>query len=180
MTKVEFGQILRCGCLAKGGVMNLIRREPTVPFFPRFDMPIFREMEEMSDRLGRLFGTWTRPLDVQESLKVADWTPAIDIQETEKEYLVKVEVPEVKKEDVHITVQDNVLTVTGERKLEKEEKGKKFHRIERSYGTFLRTFSIPVDADETKIAAEFKEGLLLLKLPKLEKPRPKTIEVKVV
>ncbi|HEV8117853.1 MAG TPA: Hsp20/alpha crystallin family protein, partial [Thermoanaerobaculia bacterium] len=63
---------------------------------------------------------------------------------------------------------------------ENEEKGKKFHRIERSYGTFLRTFAIPVDADETKIAAEFKEGLLLLKLLKLEKPRPKTIEVKVV
>jgi HSP20 family protein len=160
--------------------MNLIRREPSIPFFPRIDRPLFREMEEMTDRFGRLFGTWNRPFDVQESLKVADWTPAIDIQETEKEYLVKVEIPEVKKEDVHITVQEDILTVTGERKLEKEEKGKKFHRIERSYGTFLRTFTIPVDADETKIAAEFKEGLLLLKLPKLEKPRPKTIEVKVV
>jgi HSP20 family protein len=160
--------------------MNLIRRDPTATFFPRFDRPFFREMEEMSDRLGRLFGTWTRPLDVQESLKVADWTPAIDIQETDKEYLVKVEIPEVRKEDVHITVEDDVLAVTGERKLEKEEKGRKFHRIERSYGTFLRTFTIPTDADGTKIAAEFKEGLLLVKLPKLEKPRPKTIEVKVV
>jgi HSP20 family protein len=160
--------------------MNLIRRDPTATFFPRFDRPFFREMEEMSDRLGRLFGTWTRPLDVQESLKVADWTPAIDIQETDKEYLVKVEIPEVRKEDVHITVEDDVLAVTGERKLEKEEKGKKFHRIERSYGTFLRTFTIPTDADGTKIAAEFKEGLLLVKLPKLEKPRPKTIEIKVV
>lgn len=160
--------------------MNLIRRDPTVPFIPRFDRPLFREMEEMSDRLGRLFGTWTRPFDVQEALKVADWAPAIDIQETDKEYLVKVEIPEVKKEDVHITVEDEVLSVTGERKLEKEEKGKKFHRIERSYGTFLRTFTIPMDADGTKIAAEFKDGLLLVKLPKLEKPRPKTIEIKVV
>ena len=160
--------------------MNLVRRDPNVPFFPRFEVPLFREMEEMNDRFGRLFGTWTRPIDVREALKVADWTPAIDIQESEKDYLVKVEIPEVKKEDVKITVQENVLTVTGERKLEKEEKGKKVHRVERSYGTFLRSFTIPVDADETKIAAEYKEGLLLLKLPKLEKPHPKTIEVKVV
>ena len=160
--------------------MNMIRREPNLPFFPRFDVPLFRDMEEMSDRLGKFFGTWTRPFDVKESLTVADWTPAIDIQETDREYLVKVEIPEVKKEDVHVTIQDEVLTVTGERKLEKEEKGKKFHRIERSYGTFLRTFTIPVDADEKKIFAEFKDGLLLLKLPKLDKPLPKTIEVKVV
>jgi HSP20 family protein len=159
--------------------MNLIRREPNLPFFPRFEAPFFRDVEEMSDRLNKLFGTWTRPQDVTESLKVADWAPAVDIQETEKEYLMKLEIPEVKKDDVKVTVQDNELMVTGERKLEKEEKGKKFHRIERAYGTFVRTFTVPTDADETKITAEFKDGLLLLKLPKLDKPRPKTIEVKV-
>lgn len=159
--------------------MNLIRREPIVPLFPRFETPFFREMEEVSDRLGKFFGTWTRPFDVKESLKVADFLPAVDIQETEKEYLLKVEIPEVKKEDVSVTVQENVLTITGERKLEKEEKGKKFHRIERSYGNFVRTFALPVDADETKIAAEYKDGLLLLHLPKLAKPLAKTIEVKV-
>ena len=159
--------------------MNLIRREPITPLFPRFETPFFREMEEMSDRLGKFFGTWTRPFDVKESLKVADFLPAVDIQETEKEYLLKVEIPEIKKEDVSVTILENVLTVTGERKLEKEEKGKKFHRIERSYGTFVRTFALPVDADETKIAAEYKDGLLLLHLPKLAKPLTKTIEVKV-
>lgn len=159
--------------------MNLIRREPNLPFFPRFDTPYFREMEEMTDRIGKLFGTWSRPYDLKESLKVADWTPAVDIQETEKEYLLKLEIPEVKKEDVKVTIQENELMVTGERKLEKEEKGKKFHRIERAYGTFLRTFALPLDADETKITADFKEGLLVIHLLKLEKPRPKTIEVKV-
>jgi HSP20 family protein len=159
--------------------MNLIRREPNLPFFPRFEGNLLREMEEMSDRLGKFFGPWTRPYEVTESFKVADWTPAADIQETEKEYLLKLEIPEVKKEDVKVTLQDNELTVTGERKLEKEEKDKKFHRIERAYGTFVRTFNVPTDADETKINAEFKDGLLLLKLPKLDKPRPKTIEVKV-
>jgi HSP20 family protein len=159
--------------------MNLIRREPNLPFFPRFEGNLLREMEEMSDRLGKFFGPWTRPYEVTEPFKVADWTPAADIQETEKEYLLKLEIPEVKKEDVKVMLQDNELTVTGERKLEKEEKGKKFHRIERAYGTFVRTFTVPTDADETKINAEFKDGLLLLKLPKLDKPRPKTIEVKV-
>jgi HSP20 family protein len=159
--------------------MNLIRREPNLPFFPRYEGPLFRDMEEMSDRIGKLFGNWTRPFDVTESLKVADWFPAVDIQETEKEYLIKLEVPEVKKEDVKVTAQENELTVSGERKLEKEEKGKKFHRIERAYGTFVRTFTIPNDADETKISAEFKDGLLVVKLAKLDKPRPKTIEVKV-
>lgn len=160
--------------------MNLIRREPTLPVSPRFEAPLLREMEEMSDRLGKFFGTWTRPYDAREPLTVADWAPAVDIQETEKEYLVKVELPEVKNEDVHVTIQEGVLTVNGERKLEKEEKGKKYHRIERSYGTFVRTFTVPMDADETKIAAEFKAGLLQIKLPKLDKPRPKAVEVKVI
>jgi HSP20 family protein len=159
--------------------MNLIRREPIVPLFPRFETPFFREMEDVSDRFGKFFGTWTRPFEVKESLKVPDFLPAVDIQETEKEYLLKVEIPEIKKEDVSVTILENVLTLTGERKLEKEEKGKKFHRIERSYGTFVRTFALPVDADETKIAAEYKDGLLLLHLPKLAKPLTKTIEVKV-
>ncbi len=159
--------------------MNLIRREPNLPFFPRFEGNLLHEMEEMSDRLGKFLGPWTRPYEKTEPFKVADWTPAADIQETEKEYLLKLEIPEVKKEDVKVMLQDNELTVTGERKLEKEEKGKKFHRIERAYGTFVRTFTVPTDADETKINAEFKDGLLLLKLPKLDKPRPKTIEVKV-
>ena len=159
--------------------MNLIRREPTLPYFPRLETPFYREMENMSDRINKFFGTWTRPYEVTESLKVADWAPAVDIQETEKEYLLKLEIPEVKKEDVKVTIAENELTITGERKLEKEEKGKKFHRIERAYGTFLRTFTVPNDADETHIFAEFKDGLLLVKLPKLEKPRPKTLEVKV-
>ena len=158
--------------------MNLIRREPSVSLFPRFDTNLFREMEEMTDRLGKFFLP-NLPYQVKESLKVADWAPAVDIQETEKDYLLKFEIPEVKKEEVQVTIEDGVLTVTGERKLEKEEKGKKFHRIERAYGTFVRTFNVPTDADETRIAAEFKDGLLLVKLPKLEKPRNKTIAVKV-
>src|SRR5512141_1428502 len=99
-------RVFRVMRMAKGGPMNLIRREPNVPFSPRVGTPLFRDMEEMSERLGKLFGTWTRPFDVKESLKIADFTPAVDIQETEKEYLLKVELPEVKKEDVSLTVQE--------------------------------------------------------------------------
>jgi HSP20 family protein len=73
-----------------------------------------------------------------------------------------------------------MLSIQGERKQEKEEKGNKFHRVERSYGTFLRTFVVPQDAEETRVAADFKEGVLRVHLPKAEKPRPKAIEVKVV
>ena len=149
--------------------MNLIRYEPTE----------FREMEEFSDRLNRFFGGRVRANGNQESLAVTDWMPAVDIQETETEYLIKAELPEVKKEDVKVTLENGVLTIQGERKQEKEEKGKKFHRIERSYGTFLRTFTFPVDAEENKVAADFKDGILRVHLPKTEKPRPKAMEVKV-
>ena len=155
--------------------MNLVRYEPT-----SLNFPLFREMEEMSDRLNRLFGTWTRPVNGKEPLTVVDWTPSVDIQETDTEYLVKAELPEIKREDVKVTVENGILTLQGERKHEKEEKNRKFHRVERSYGTFLRTFTVPTDADEAKVAADFKEGILRVHLPKTEKPRPKMIEVKVV
>jgi len=156
----------------KEETMNLIRYEPT-------SFPMFREMEEMSERLNRLIGGRIRGNGGKESLTVADWTPVVDIQESDDEYLIKAELPEVRKEDVKVTVENGVLTLQGERKQEKEEKGKKFHRIERSYGVFLRTFTVPLDAEETKVAADFKDGILRVHLPKAEKPRPKAIEVKV-
>ncbi len=152
--------------------MNLIRYEP-----PAF--PLFREMEEVADRLNRFFGGRVRNNGEKESLVVTDWMPAVDIQETDAEYLLKAELPEVRKEDVRVTVENGVLRVEGERRQEKEEKGKKFHRIERSYGTFLRTFTVPADAEETKVAADFKDGILRVHLPKTEMPRPKAIEVKL-
>jgi len=134
----------------------------------------------MERRLSTWFG---RPLrrrnGEQEALTVAEWAPLVDIEESEKEYLIKAEIPEMKKEDVKITVQDDVLSISGERKSEKEEKGKKYHRVERSYGSFLRSFTLPDDADGTKITAEYKDGVLRLHLPKSEQATPKAIEVKV-
>lgn len=112
-------------------------------------------------------------------MTVTEWAPSVDIVEDDKEWLVKADLPEVKKEDVRVTVEDGVLTITGERKFEKEEKDKKYHRIERSYGNFLRSFALPDAADGSKVNAEFKDGVLKVHLPKSEKTKPKTVEVKV-
>ena len=140
----------------------------------------FRELEEVSARLNRMFARpASQTSDGKETMIVADWTPSVDISETEGEYEIKAEIPDVKKEDVKVMVEDGVLTIQGERKHEKEEKGKKFHRIERSYGSFVRTFSLPDVIEEDKVKAEFKDGVLNLHLPKSEKAKPKAIEVKV-
>jgi HSP20 family protein len=140
----------------------------------------FKEMEEISERFNRLFGRLpARRESGREALTVADWAPTVDISEDDKEYMIKAEIPEVDKKDVKVTLQDGVLTVMGERKQEKEEKGKKFHRIERSYGTFVRSFTLPGEISEDKLKAEFKDGMLFVHLPKSEHAKPKAIEVKV-
>jgi HSP20 family protein len=142
----------------------------------------FRELEEMSDRLNRMFArpaAWHAQGQGKEVMTVADWTPTVDISETESEYLIKAELPEVKKEEVKVTVEDGVLTIVGERKQEKESNGKKFHRIERSYGRFVRSFTLPDSVDEANVKAEYTDGVLNLHLPKSEKAKPKQIEVKV-
>lgn len=140
----------------------------------------FRELEDISSRLNRIFGrTTTRPEPDREMLATADWTPSVDISETDTAYLVKGEIPGVKKEDVRVTIQDSMLTIQGERKQEKEEKGKKFHRIERSYGSFVRSFRVPDDVDENKVKAEFKDGMINVTLPKSAKAKAKAVEVSV-
>ncbi|HEX9155817.1 MAG TPA: Hsp20/alpha crystallin family protein [Nitrospira sp.] len=139
----------------------------------------FRELEDMSERLNRVF---TRPAlrpSGKEALTVADWMPTVDISETDAEYLIKAELPEVKKEDVKVTVEEGVLTLQGERRQEKEEKGKKYHRVERSYGSFVRSFTLPESVDEAGVKAEYKDGVLSLHLPKSEKVKPKAIDVRV-
>lgn len=141
----------------------------------------FKEMDELQSRFAKMFGLTPARTGSggQESMTVAEWSPSVDIIEDEKEWLVKADLPEVKKEDVKVTVENGILTITGERKFEKEEKDKKYHRIERSYGNFLRSFSLPDGADGSKVNAEFKDGVLKVHLPKGEKAKPKTVEVKV-
>jgi HSP20 family protein len=141
----------------------------------------FKEMEDVQSRLSKIFGlTPARAANGgKELMTVAEWAPSVDISEDGKEWLVKTDLPEVKKEDVKVAVEDGVLTITGERKFEKEEKDKKYHRIERSYGSFYRSFTLPDGADGAKVAAEFKDGVLKVHLPKSEKATPKAVEVKV-
>jgi HSP20 family protein len=144
-----------------------------------------RELDDVQRRMSSLFdwspalfrrGTLT-PDD--ENITVSQWAPLVDIAEDDKEYLIKAELPEVQKDDVKVTVENGTLTISGERKAEKEEKGRKFHRVERYYGCFERNFSIPDDADGANVKAEFKDGVLRVHLAKCEKARPKQIEIKV-
>jgi HSP20 family protein len=154
---------------------GLTRWEPITRWSP------LKDLEEMEKRLSsvieRAIGVPNG--DKKEAISVAEWSPVVDITEDEKEYVIKAEIPEMKKEDIKISVHEDVLSISGERKYEKEEKGKKYHRVERSYGSFVRTFTLPEDADGSKIAAEYKDGLLKVRLPKSEKPKSKAMEVKI-
>ena len=139
----------------------------------------FREFEDIQTRLSRLFNERTTRGEEEDTFFTADWMPAVDVQETEKEYVVKADLPDVRKEDVKVSVHEGIMTIEGERKIEKEEKGKKFHRIERAYGRFVRRFALPDGADDTKVIAEFKDGVLNVRVPKSPATMPKTVEVKV-
>jgi HSP20 family protein len=141
----------------------------------------FRELEDMSDRLNRVFGRagLSRTAEDKGTFVTFDWAPSVDIAETPEAFEIKAELPDVKKEDVKVTVEEGQLRISGERKQEREEKGKKFHRVERSYGSFMRSFSLPENVDDTKLTAEYKDGMLNVRLPKTEKAKPKAIAVKV-
>lgn len=138
------------------------------------------ELHDLERRIATLFGK--EPLsksDEKENLKMVDWAPSVDITEDEKEYLIKAEAPGVKREDIKVNLQNGVLTISGERQSEKEEKGKKVHRIERSYGSFSRSFTLPEDADEEKLSAQFKDGVLSVHVAKTAKAKEKSKEIKV-
>ena len=127
--------------------------------------------------LNRSPAQW--PEGQEEPLAVAEWSPLVDISEDDKEYLIKAEVPEVKKEDVKVTAEDGTLTIMGERKFEKVEKNKKYHRVERAYGSFGRSFSLPDDVSPVRVSSELKDGVLVVHLVKDEKAKSQQVEVKV-
>jgi HSP20 family protein len=137
----------------------------------------WREIDDMFHRYSRAAGL-PRP-GSQASLEPGEWSPQVDIAETDKEFVIKAEIPEVKKEDVKVTVDNGILTIRGERKHETEEKGKKFHRVERHYGSFTRSFTLPDNVDAANIKASFKDGMLGLQIRKTVEAKPKSIEVKV-
>jgi len=140
----------------------------------------FKEMEDLQNRLCTLFGRAPvrRGNGEEEFITMTEWAPLVDITEDDKEYLLKAELPEVRKDDVKVAVENGVLTISGQRKFEKEQKNKKYHRVERAYCSFVRSFTLPEGADADKVNAEFKDGVLKVHLPKSEKVQPKQIEVK--
>lgn len=152
--------------------MNLMTRKTNV-------WDPFQELNELQNRLTTLFGrTPLRPGNGEEAITLADWAPVVDISEDDKEYVVKAELPGLKREEVKVTVEDGVLSISGERKAEKEEKTRKYHRIERSHGSFLRSFTLPEGCDPAQVNAEFKDGVLNVHLAKSPKAQPKAIEIK--
>ncbi|MBU3665981.1 MAG: Hsp20/alpha crystallin family protein [Chthoniobacterales bacterium] len=139
-----------------------------------------REMERMSNRFNRIFGRSLWPLSSGETFTTeSQWAPDVDVIENDKEFIIKADLPDVEKKDVHVSVQDGSLCITGERKGEKEERGHRFHRLERSYGKFERSFYLPDAAKGVTPKAEFKNGTLTVHLPKAEEAQAKTLEVPV-
>jgi len=150
--------------------MTLIRWEP------------FRELDNFITRCNPYFGRLaaSRPSAASADQQAApNWTPAANISETDAEYLIKAELPEVSKDDVKVTVDDGVITISGERRNEIEHKDEKLHRIESCYGSFSRSFRLPDNADIGGIHAESKNGVLKIRVPKQPAARPRTVEVQV-
>ena len=136
----------------------------------------------LRDRFNRLFGEGFDPYfnqQQQENWSLATWAPVCDIYENGDQIVVKAELPEVRKEDLHVSIENNILTLHGERRFSDETKRDNYHRVERSYGEFSRSFTLPTFVDATKVTAEFKDGMLLVKIPKREESKPKNVEVRV-
>jgi HSP20 family protein len=142
----------------------------------RFDP--FREFATLQDRMNRLFGdVYLRDEDVT---KRGNWLPPVDIYETEgRDLVIKAELPDMTREDIEVTVENNTLTLRGTKKLPSDVKEEQFRRVERSYGTFSRSFTLPNTVDASKVGAEYRNGVLTVKLPFREEARPRTINVVV-
>jgi HSP20 family protein len=146
----------------------------------------FQEMQDMWDKYNRHFELpaianksatpSTRLIDAE---AMAKWAPAVDIIENDKSYTFKVEIPAIEKDDVRIHVDNGVLKIEGERKSEKEDKGGKFHRVERFYGRFARSFMLPSNVEPEDVSAMFKDGLLTIDFKKSSEPSKKAIEIKM-
>ena len=153
---------------------SLVRRYPRTGSALSRD-PFLSNMDSLFNdflRAGSLFGR-----SMGEGLRDA-WVPAVDVQETDKAFVFVAELPGLNKDDVEITLEDNLLTIAGERTLEEREEGQTFHRIERAYGKFSRSFSLPSQADNTNVKAGFDNGLLTIEIPKSEQAQPRKIEIK--
>lgn len=143
--------------------MSLIRYNP------------FREMEEFARSWSLLPDLFSRVFE--EPIAVRPWTPSVDIEERENEIVVKADVPGVSEKDLDVRLENNTLTIKGERKFEKEDKQKGYHRIERAYGSFVRSFALPAAVDADKVEAHYKDGVLTVTLPKTEAAKSRKVKI---
>ena len=147
--------------------MNIVRFDP------------FREMAALQERVNRAFGDLSRQYDDDLTTR-GSWIPAVDIYQTDNHTLVlKVELPDVAREDIDLRVENNTLTITGQKQRDTTVKEEQYHRIERTFGSFSRTFTLPPTVDTGKIGAEFKNGVLAVTLPLREDAKPRQIQVTV-
>ena len=141
----------------------------------RFDP--FRDLAVLQDRMNRLFNEVYTPRQSDELMNRGTWTPAVDIYEVDGALVIKAELPDMRREDIDVSVENSTLTIRGERKLDSEIKQENFHRIERAYGSFVRSFSLPNTVDASKIAGEYKNGVLTVKLPVREEAKARQIQI---
>jgi len=140
----------------------------------------FREMATMQDRINRIFGEVYSRRPEDDVMSRGEWLPPDDIYENDKqEIVIKAEMPGLKREDIDLRVENNTLTLRGERKRESEVKEDHYHRVERAYGMFSRSFSLPSTVDAGKVSADYKDGVLTVVLPTREEARPRQIQVQV-
>lgn len=142
----------------------------------------FRELDDLFNQYGRLLGRSLPATGADAGAAgqaAASWRPVANISETPTEYLIRAELPEVDKKDIDVSVHEGVITIRGERRLEKQADDEKHHRIESFYGSFARSFALPADVDQSRIAAESRDGVLTVRLPKSEVHKPRPIEVQV-
>ena len=138
----------------------------------------FREFSTLQDRMNRLFRE-TQGNSQDESLTSSSFAPAVDVYEDEHNVTLKIEVPGIDEKDIDVRVENNTLTVHGERKIEKEEKEENYRRVERQYGSFTRTFNLPATVDAERVQADYDKGVLKITLPKKAEAKPKQIKVNV-
>jgi HSP20 family protein len=157
---------------------SIHEKEYTTMTLVRWSDP-FREFAQLQDRINRVFNDYGRA--GEEGLMTSGaWVPPVDIYQTgDHELVVKAELPDMTREDIEVTVDNGTLTIRGERKFDSEVKEDQFHRMERRYGVFSRSFSLPQTVDTTKVGAEYKNGVLIVKLPLREEAKPRQIKVDV-
>ncbi len=145
--------------------MNIIRWDP------------FRDLTTLRERMNRLFEEAYSSRGEEKDLVASTWNPSVDIYETENELVMKAELPGIDENDIELKIEDSTLTLKGDRKFEKETKEENYHRIERAYGSFYRSFTLPRNIDQDKIKAESENGILKVTLPKKAELKPKNVKI---